>query len=197
MPPITCSNLYLFPPCQRPPDALLRRNDITQTLGSFSTLLEVLTRTFLLESDLHPKHRKLLRAVEAHQASFTSLKRNLREARSEWCDRRIQSTSSAYDSTVDSLTRLAQHLSGLRSGTSLQHELAQAMRDGVLPAKIPAGQQATPPNRDVRQTAVGSSAESDAERPLAAAATMFGSLVDDVGPPMTALAVSLAYFSPA
>ncbi|KDQ07157.1 hypothetical protein BOTBODRAFT_167215 [Botryobasidium botryosum FD-172 SS1] len=176
------------------------QNDITRTLSSFSTLLEVLTRTFLLESDLHPKHQKLLRAVEAHQASFTSLKRNLQEARSEWCDNRIQRTSVAYGDTVDSLTRLAQHLGGLRSGTSLQHEIAQAIRKGMLPVAGSKRQKGSAnSNKFLNSTKSpadlplgGAPRESEADASLAAAAMIFGSLVEDVGPPMTALASTCA-----
>jgi len=47
-------------------------------------------------------------------------------------DPRIQRTGKAYDAVVDSLTRLAQHLTGMRSGTGLQVELMNAQREGRI-----------------------------------------------------------------
>ncbi|KAJ3971160.1 hypothetical protein EV361DRAFT_239231 [Lentinula raphanica] len=128
------------------------RTNMMKTLDSFSTLLGMLTDTFLLEEPLHPRSQgRIQRAVEAHQSSFTSLKKNLKEASSEWifwgryrtpssgAFRRLTRASGfssdadndggrkkAYQDAVDSLNRLAQHLNGLRSGTRLQFELTQA-----------------------------------------------------------------------
>ncbi|KAF8900636.1 hypothetical protein CPB85DRAFT_1325021 [Mucidula mucida] len=99
-------------------------------LDSFSTLLNMLTNTFLLEEPIHHmSQEKLAKAVESHQNSFTSLKKNLKEAKSEWAfSGRPSSTSPlesgdprrrAYEDAVDCLNRLAQHLNGLRSGIRL------------------------------------------------------------------------------
>ncbi|KAG7098252.1 hypothetical protein E1B28_000214 [Marasmius oreades] len=62
------------------------QTNMTKTLDSFSTLLSMVTDTFVLEES-HCRNKnqaKLQRAVEAHQSSFTSLKKNLKEARGEW-----------------------------------------------------------------------------------------------------------------
>ncbi|KAG8970045.1 hypothetical protein FRC03_011844 [Tulasnella sp. 419] len=103
------------------------QNNIIKVLGSFATLLEMTSQTFLLQENYHPRHSRLLRAVEEHQASFTSLKTSLTEAKSEWFDLRIRAAcvngEDAYDAACDSLTRLAQHLNGLRDGTRLQFEV--------------------------------------------------------------------------
>ena len=193
------------------------QRDITTSLESYATLLDMLVRTFLLD----PQSRrgvgktKLQRAVEAHQKGFTSLKTNLDEARSEWAlnppdpplkGRRVtqrRQTSALYGEAVDSLTRLGQHLAGLRGGTRLQIELSAAHRAGriTLPTKKRASkdisqenpadssQAGSPPTKDKEKGRVIVSVEDEEDAMLAAAAQMFGDLVDDVGPPMTALSV--------
>ncbi|KAH8825581.1 hypothetical protein DL96DRAFT_1711406 [Flagelloscypha sp. PMI_526] len=68
------------------------QTNMVKTLDSFRVLLEILTSSFILEDsdapDTKTRHKlseeKLKRAVEAHQSSFTSLKKNLDEAKSEW-----------------------------------------------------------------------------------------------------------------
>ncbi|KAF8504112.1 Fusaric acid resistance protein-like-domain-containing protein [Gautieria morchelliformis] len=179
------------------------QDDMITALDSFATLLQMLTRTFLLDPDFHPKQSKLLRAVDAHQKSFTSLKRHLTEAHSEWlCSPRpLVATSAAYDDAVDCLNRLAQHLGGLRSGTRLQADLTRAHRDGKLVLQrgvgntklfVPAGSKVkdwTPGTWNSRTPTKGKIAvDEDDEAMLSAAASMFGDLVDDLGPPMIALA---------
>ncbi|KAF8586723.1 hypothetical protein K439DRAFT_1340213 [Ramaria rubella] len=173
------------------------QDDMISALDSFATLLQMLTRTFLLDPDFHPKQSKLLRAVEAHQKSFTSLKRNLKEAHSEWLFSPcwMYSTGVAYDDAVDCLNRLAQHLGGLRSGTRLQADLIRAHHEGKLVLQqglgntklfVPAG---TFGGRESNNSGKKkASVEEDEDAMLAAAAAMFGDLMDDLGPPMNALA---------
>ncbi len=112
--------------------------NMVAVLDSFATLLDMTKQTFLLQETYTPDHKTLRRAVEAHQASFTSLKKNLIEAKSEWSDRRMRaaartlegSDQELYDAAIDGLTRLAQHLNGLRDGTRLQFEMvAQGIRE--------------------------------------------------------------------
>lgn len=190
---------------------------MTTSLESYATLLDMHVRTFLL--DPQSRHglgkTRLQRAVEAHQKSFTSLKTNLDEARSEWAlnppdpflkERRVaqrKQTSELYGEAVDSLTRLGQHLAGLRGGTRLQLELSAAHRAGriMLPKKTRASkdisqenpgdssQVGSPPAKDKEKERVIVSVEDEEDAMLAVAAQIFGDLVDDVGPPMTALTV--------
>lgn len=159
---------------------------MTKTLDSFSTLLPMLTRVFLLENETSfgMDMNEIQRAVENHQNSFTTLKKNLREAKSEWILSRIlggepeaygmgsgHSGKQAYEDAVDSLNRLAQHLNGLRSGTRLQHELM---------------------NASSKRQASGEASESELDEDnarLEAAAAMFSNLVDELGPPLKALSV--------
>ncbi|KAG8745216.1 hypothetical protein FRC10_008528 [Ceratobasidium sp. 414] len=161
------------------------QKEMTTTLKSFSTLLQMLTNTFLLDPQITRKGT-LLRAVEAHQKSFTSLKKVLAEARAEWCDPRIQRTAEVYEEAVLGLNRLAQHFGGLRSGTKLQFELIQSRRKAR-------GKSREDPNgkgvEDGKKANDDPSNDED-EVLLKAAEAMFGSLVDDVGAPMKALSSS-------
>jgi hypothetical protein len=175
---------------------------MVKTLDSFSTLLSLLTGTFLLEDELfHPSQEKISKAVADHQAAFTGLKKNLDEARSErLCDGAAARSRSGdlYEDAVDSLTRLAQHLNGLRSGTSLQYDLARAHRDGkVAIRRRPSYGNKTFAN--VLEPTKGKAAaeeEDDTEDVmLRAAAAMFGDLVGELDSPLRALSVCPARFS--
>jgi len=158
---------------------------ISSTLSSFSTLLQTLTDTFLLVDNSHQNlvnNVKLHRAVENHQASFTQLKKDLGEAHSERFNGRGQGSLKAYEDAVGSLNRLAQHLNGLRGGTRIQAELAEACAEGhndVFGPTNGKGKCAVPKASD----------GDDIEARLKAAETLFGALVDDLGPPMKALSV--------
>lgn len=163
-------------------------------------LLGMITSTFLLEEPIRkPSHEKMQQAVENHQSSFTSLKKSLAEARSEWFgvlgeqDRVL--SKQAYGDAVGSLTRLAQHLNGLRSGTRLQYELSKAQSDGKLVLRRPPeGErdgEATPGLKGKTLYPLASHPDDLEETLLRAVAEMFGDLVDDVGPPLKALSVRL------
>ncbi|KAJ6616683.1 hypothetical protein B0H10DRAFT_2036570 [Mycena sp. CBHHK59/15] len=163
------SNLVCYAIWPQSATSALQTN-MTKTLDSFSTLLGLLTNAFLLEEGLQqPSHERLLKAVANHQNSFTSLKKNLKEAQSEWIRGALGGRRGrAYEDAVDSMNRLAQHLNGLRGGTRLQYELTKA---GVgVPEQG---------DEDDEETAM-----------LKAAAEMFGDLVDDLGPPLKALSTT-------
>ncbi|KAG2135853.1 Fusaric acid resistance protein-like-domain-containing protein [Suillus clintonianus] len=171
--------------------------NMTKTLDSFATLLGMLTNTFLLEEPIRqPSQDKIHKAVENHQASFTSLKKNLGEAKSEWFSGLRGQGGKAYEDAVDSLTRLAQHLNGLRSGTRLQYELAKAYGEGRLTLKRhsqtgakerdPSGYRSPEGKRGMSDSGLDTRDDMD-EVLLQAAADMFGDLVDDLGPPLKAL----------
>ncbi|KAG5735641.1 hypothetical protein E4T56_gene6971 [Termitomyces sp. T112] len=165
------------------------QTNMTKTLDSFSTVLSMLTNTFLLEGGSHNQVHldKMQRAVENHQSSFTSLKKSISEARTEWFGRGNPAGALpedtgkwAYEDAVDSLNRLGQHLNGLRSGTRLQYEL---MKAGVV--KIQRRKHRGSFNRSM---GVSMSMDDDEETAmLKTAAIMFGDLVDDLGPPLKAL----------
>ena len=173
-----------------------------KTLDSFSTILSLLTSTFLLEDESYqPSQGKISRAVAAHQATFTGLKKSLAEAQSERLCGGLNAGLSGrggdpYEDAVDSLTRLAQHLNGLRSGTSLQYELVKAHRDhkvairrhsaygsnlskNTLETELAKGKM-TPDGPDNAENIM-----------LRAAGAMFGDLVGELDSPLRALSVSV------
>lgn len=154
----------------------------------------MLTRMFLLEHE-NGSHitdmEKIQQAVENHQNSFTSLRKNLAEAKSEWVLTRAATETSypfgvsggnlsgreSYEAAVDCLNRLGQHLNGLRSGTRLQCDLTQA-RTKYHPGK--------------KQTKTESVVSDDDEPALLQAATaMFGDLMEELESPLQALSVRL------
>jgi hypothetical protein len=106
------------------------QTDIHSTLTSFSTLLTILSQTFLLDapSPSSSPAQDLASAVAAHERSFNGLKKTLSEAKSEF----LGDAGERFEVVVSSLTRLAQHLTGLRSGTGLQYELMAAAKEGRI-----------------------------------------------------------------
>lgn len=169
-----------------------------KSLDSFSTILSLLTSTFLLEDESYqPSQEKISKAVAAHQATFTGLKKSLAEAQSE---RLYGSPNSGrggdpYEDAVDSLTRLAQHLNGLRSGTSLQYDLVKAHRDARVAIRRHSIQGGSNVNRNTLETELTKGKEGmgpgNAENVmLRAAGAMFGDLVGELDSPLRALSVS-------
>ncbi|KAG6820973.1 hypothetical protein H0H93_008602 [Arthromyces matolae] len=166
------------------------QTNMTKTLDSFSTVLSMLTNTFLLEGGVHKKAHldKMQKAVENHQNSFTSLKKSVSEARTEWFLRGNPAGAlpedtgkQAYEDAVASINRLGQHLNGLRSGTRLQYDLTKA---GVVRGTPRKAQKSSQLPLDLS----GSSDYDDEEvAMLKTSAIMFGDLVDDLGPPLKAL----------
>ncbi|PWN51920.1 hypothetical protein IE53DRAFT_405416 [Violaceomyces palustris] len=118
------------------------QNDISRNLQGFATLLKVLTKTFLLDdpSNFHIKSDKIKQAIDDHHDSFTSLKKNLLEAKLESpFDLRMRGMNDKYDAATDSLNRLAQHLTGLRSSCGLQHEIMMAQKRSGISPQVAAG----------------------------------------------------------
>lgn len=155
---------------------------MAKVLDSFATVLDMTTRAFLLDEQ-KPNFEKLRRAVEEHQASFTSLKRNLSEAKSEWTDYRVRAAArdlqgsehELYDAAVEGMTRIAQHLNGLRDGTRLQNELSELANDPSSNGKTAVG----------NGVANGKSPMTDPQPSFA----LVEELLEDVGPPLESLSV--------
>ena len=180
---------------------------MVKTLDSFSTLLALITGTFLLEDESYqPSQEKISKAVTAHQATFTGLKKNLAEAQSErLCGGPSVDPSAGggdpYGDAVDSLTRLAQHLNGLRSSTSLQYDLAKAHRDGKIAIRRASAAGSAFTNALETELAKGKVAAASGEgqgnnenNMLRAAAAMFGDLISELDSPLRALSVSSMVF---
>jgi len=132
---------------------------------------------------------KLHQAVQYHQTSFTSLKGNLSDAKTEMIPNSaaFDSLSKAYEDAVDSMNRLGQHLNGLRSGSNFQYDITkkyQTLQGKGGPAPAP------PPVPMVAQASKGKAPESSVEdetQLLNTAVDIFGDIVGELGPPLKAL----------
>ncbi|TKY86727.1 hypothetical protein EX895_004367 [Sporisorium graminicola] len=182
------------------------QGDIVRNLRGFSTLLRVLTKTFLLEdpSNFHFKSDRIKRAIDDHHDSFTSLKKNLEEAKLESLfDLRMRGMNAKYVEATDSLNRLAQHLTGLRSSCGLQHQIMAARREAQQAAgeEVQAKTQAQPRPASTRlagmfesESEFGShTGDSVPQAKLSANAddtTAFEEFIASVGPHMRSLVFS-------
>ncbi|KAI8975478.1 Fusaric acid resistance protein-like-domain-containing protein [Mycotypha africana] len=120
---ITVASCILFWPVSA---AKKLKKDLNTTLSSYSVLLKLLTKTFLLDNDLpeFKANRTLQSAIESHQASFTSLQKSLKEAKLErFWNSSIRAKADEYDQVIHSMQRLAQHMGGLRSSCGIQFEI--------------------------------------------------------------------------
>ncbi|KAG0231757.1 hypothetical protein BGW41_002109 [Actinomortierella wolfii] len=98
------------------------RQDIGKSLAAMRLLLKLLTKTFLLESDMTPfGSSSVQKLIETHVKSFSALAKSLEEAELEFAERDID----AYKSCVKSLNTMAQYLNGLRSSCGLQFDMLQ------------------------------------------------------------------------
>ncbi|GAA5970105.1 hypothetical protein JCM11641_000271 [Rhodosporidiobolus odoratus] len=111
------------------------QSNVNKTLASFGTLLDMLTKTFLLDTDFFARPETLKKAIDAHQSTFTTLKTSLAQAKWEVFDSRIAGASrtETYDEAVKSMTRLAQGLTGMRAGCQLQWDIMRAREEGRMP----------------------------------------------------------------
>ena len=171
--------------------------DIRRNLTGFSTLLKVLTKTFLLDdpSQFYIDSERIKRAIEDHHTSFTSLKKNLREARLERAfDSRIRGATAKYNKVTDSMNRLAQHLAGLRSSCGLQHRIMTKQKDmqregSLLAAK---GQYEDVAERDEDPNPFSDNNEVGGDENWEVRVNAFGDFVQFIGPHMRSLVVSLS-----
>ncbi|KAI8052769.1 hypothetical protein BDF21DRAFT_371567 [Thamnidium elegans] len=101
------------------------KSDIDDTLMAIRILLKLLTKTFLLDTDLpeFTANENLQTAINSHRTSFTSLQSSLADAKREYYNLHIWKHAEGYDTIVSSLQRLAQHVGGLRSSCGLQFEV--------------------------------------------------------------------------
>ncbi|CAO3609468.1 unnamed protein product [Mucor hiemalis] len=103
------------------------RSNIDSSLSSTRILLKLLTKTFLLDSNLpeFTANKTLETAIKSHRTSFTALKPALKQAKLEFYNLELQLHANGYDKIVESIERLAQHVGGLRSSCGLQVEVMQ------------------------------------------------------------------------
>ena len=175
---VIISNLVCFAVWPQSATSALQA-DVKRNLTGFSTLLKVLTKTFLLDdpAEFHVDSDRIKRAISDHHASFTSLKKNLREAKLERVlDARIQGEQQdRYSKVVDSMNRLAQHLTGLRSSCGLQQKILSKQ-----------------PNKSEHQGRDGE--EDQEEETWEPREDAFSDFVESIGPHMRSLVVSPLLF---
>lgn len=178
------SNFVCF--CLWPQTAMKKlEDDISKTLDSFSTLLSTLVCSFVLEDPPTKSREKLHQAVQSHQKSFTSLKSNLSDAKTEIISNPTtsDSLSKAYEDAVGSMNRLAQHLSGLRSGSNFQYDITkkhQTLQENGNTKPVPMVAQ-------VNKGKAPAASTEDESQLLDAAVDIFGDIVEEMGPPLKAL----------
>ena len=184
------SNVVCF--CLWPQTATKKlQDDMSKSLDSFSTLLSTLVCSFLLEDPPAKSREKLHKAVQNHQTSFTSLKSNLSDAKTEMIPNptTLDSLPKAYEDAVDSMNRLAQHLNGLRSGSNFQYDITKKYqtlqergRPGFVPAPAP-----VPMVAQANKGKIPATSAEDEMQLLNAAVDIFGDIVGELGPPLKAL----------
>ncbi|CAO3598186.1 unnamed protein product [Absidia cylindrospora] len=104
-------------------------SNMIDSLSSLRVLLKLLTKTFLLDTDLpdFKANEPLTKAIKTHNASFTALQSSLREARLEWWwwlhwD---DTDEDVHECMVKSMQRLTLHIGGLRKSCGLQFDRIQ------------------------------------------------------------------------
>jgi hypothetical protein len=113
-----------------PPRSLfsLARSLASPLCSAFASSLTVVG----CSEDINTRPVNLKKAIDAHQSSYTTLRKSLAEAKFEIFDSRLAATTSAYDDVVQSMLRLSQGLTGMRAGCTLQYELMRAEQEGRL-----------------------------------------------------------------
>ncbi|KAF9166550.1 hypothetical protein DFQ26_007622 [Actinomortierella ambigua] len=165
------------------------RQDIGQSLTAMRLLLKLLTKTFLLESDMTPfRSASVQKLIEAHVKSFSALAKSLEEAELEFAERDMD----AYKSCVKSLNTLAQYLNGLRSSCGLQFDMLQRQekRKGVaLNSAAAEGSQSRKPKVPRRMSSYSIIGSMQADQEYGASADLL-EFLDLVGRPMKSLALT-------
>lgn len=184
----TISNLVCY--ILWPQSATTRlQTQISATIDSYSTLFRLLNATFLLDRPPNDaSYASLQQAAQAHSAAFTQLKADLAEAQEERAvDSRIGFKQRArYAAVTDSLTRLAQHLTGMRGGTGLQSDLLRGSKQVLVQI---ASSDSSDSDSDEEKAPAGSTARLRGDRDLSKAGNLFWEFRDQVADELRQLTV--------
>lgn len=112
------------------------RQNMIQVTDSFGEMLAMITRSFLTGSEEELEQRAFVTSSDRFRTVFTSLTKNLREAKFEHY---VMGTEAEYQleaTLVKCMQRLAQNIGGLRSAATTQFDLlSQSLsQDGVTPS---------------------------------------------------------------
>ncbi|ORZ17924.1 Fusaric acid resistance protein-like-domain-containing protein [Absidia repens] len=117
-------------------------SNMIDSLSSLRVLLKLLTKTFLLDTDLpdFKANEPLTKAIKTHNASFTALQSSLREARLEWWWwlRWDDNDEDGHECMVKSMQRLTLHIGGLRKSCGLQFDRIQQTTTATAEENDPA-----------------------------------------------------------
>ncbi|KAF9976229.1 hypothetical protein BGZ73_008936 [Actinomortierella ambigua] len=165
------------------------RQDMGKSLAAMRLLLKLLTKTFLLESDMTPfRSASVQKLIETHVKSFSALAKSLEEAELEFADHDIE----AYKSCVKSLNTLAQYLNGLRSSCGLQFDMLQReekRKGGAQDSAQAGGSQSKKPRMARRMSSYSIIGSMQGNREYNASADLL-EFLDLVGRPMKSLALT-------
>ncbi|KAK9766608.1 hypothetical protein K7432_004207 [Basidiobolus ranarum] len=103
------------------------RSDIAVTMSSFRLLLKNITKTFLLDPNFDDKI-DIQTAMQAHRQSFAALQTSLSEAQLEFFNWKVFYHLDRYNSVINSLNRLSQHLSSMSSGIAMQEDIVKRVK---------------------------------------------------------------------
>ncbi|CUS15498.1 unnamed protein product [Tuber aestivum] len=200
---------------------MIRSTDSFSAMACYSPLfhrLTIITRSFLNGSEDELLGENFKSATTNHRTVFTSLIKNLKEAKYEHCLRGTEQEYEVEKQLIECMQRLAQHIGGLRSAASTQFTLLATAQEHRANAKsggasggIPMNpredatdgpQLFTPPDHDQiaapsrfasisEATSIAGSDISTVEEDTTAPIRIFDQFIFHLGPPMKSLAYTL------
>ena len=106
------------------------RKDLAQVTDSFADLLTMITRGFLTGHEEELRQQAFDDALNKYKKLFTSLTKNLKEARSEHYMLGTEREYEMYSQLVNCMQRLGQNIGGLRSAATTEFWLLSQSQSG-------------------------------------------------------------------
>ncbi|KAF8475692.1 Fusaric acid resistance protein-like-domain-containing protein [Kalaharituber pfeilii] len=113
------------------------RKSMVKSTDSFSTMLSMITRSFLTGSEEPLHHPQFREAATYHRSVFTSLSKQLVEAKYEHYVFGSEHQYRLERKLVDCMQQLAQHIGGLQSASKSQLTLLQQQTSGAVTPQAP------------------------------------------------------------
>ncbi|KAF8422669.1 Fusaric acid resistance protein-like-domain-containing protein [Tirmania nivea] len=109
------------------------RKSMVKSTDSFSTLLSIITKSFLTGSEDMLSLSTYLEACKGHRLVFTSMSKQLMEAKYEHYVKGTEKQYRLESKLVDCMQKLAQHIGGLQSASKSQMKLLREQPDVFTP----------------------------------------------------------------
>ncbi|RPB29574.1 hypothetical protein L211DRAFT_26091 [Terfezia boudieri ATCC MYA-4762] len=109
------------------------RNSMVKSTDSFSTLLSIITKSFLTGSEDMLLHSTYIEACKDHRLVFTSMSKKLIEAKYEHYVKGTEKHYRLESKLVDCMQKLAQHIGGLQSASKSQMKLLREQPNVLNP----------------------------------------------------------------